>query len=84
LLVVHGMVWSQGGGGMRRHRPWLVPLGGGLALLGVFGSGGEDLNVDLAAHVAGFAGGMLVGVGPSWWQRWCRVREQPVRTAAIS
>lgn len=84
LLVVHGMVWSRGGGGMRRHRPWLVPLGGGLALLGVFGSGGEDLNVDLAAHVAGFAGGLLVGAGPSWWQRWCRVRERPVPTAAIS
>lgn len=84
LLVVHGMVWSRGGSGLRRHRSWLVPLGGGLALLGVFGSGGEDLNVDLAAHGAGFAAGLLVGAGPSWWQRWCRVRERPVAHAAIS
>jgi membrane associated rhomboid family serine protease len=84
LLVVHGMVWSPGTSGMRRHRTWLVPLGGGLALLGIFGSGGEDLNVDLAAHLAGFGAGMVVGAGPSWWQRWCRVRDRPVAAAPIS
>jgi len=84
LLVVHGMVWSRGGIGMRRHRSWLVPLGGGLALLGVFGSGGEDMNVDLAAHGAGFLAGLAVGFGPSWWQRWCRAHERPVRSAAVS
>jgi len=84
LLVAHGIVWSHGGAGVRRHRPWLVPLGGGLALLGVFGSGGEGLNVDVGAHLAGFAAGLLVGAAVAWWQRWCRVRERPVRHAAIS
>jgi len=84
LLVAHGIVWSRAGTGLRRHRPWLVPLGGGLALLGVFGSGGDSLNVDLAAHLAGFAAGMAVGAAASWWQRWCRVRERPVREAAVS
>jgi membrane associated rhomboid family serine protease len=84
LLVVHGMAWARSGAGLRGHRPWLVPLGGGLGLLGLFGSGGDDLSVDLGAHVAGFAAGLLVGAGPSWWQRWCRVRERPVTEAAIS
>ncbi|MFN0129166.1 MAG: rhomboid family intramembrane serine protease [Verrucomicrobiales bacterium] len=84
LLVVHGMVWSRGGRGMRRHGSWLAPLGGGLALLGVFGSGGGDTDVDLAAHLAGFAAGMAVGAPVSIRQRWCRVVERPVPTAAIS
>lgn len=84
LLVVHGMAWARSGAGLRGHRPWLVPLGGGLGLLGLFGSGGDDLSVDLGAHLAGFVAGLLVGAGPSWWQRWCLVRERPVPAAAIS
>ncbi len=85
LLVVHGMIWSHGGHGMRRHRSWLAPLGGGLALLGVFGSGGDDnLKVDLAAHLAGFAAGILVGAPLAAWQRWCRAPDRPSRDAAVS
>jgi membrane associated rhomboid family serine protease len=84
LLVAHGMIWSHGGQGLRRHRSWLVPFGGGLGLLGVFGSGGDGLNVDVGAHLAGFVAGMGVGMPVAWWQRWCRVRERPVRQAAVS
>ena len=84
LLVAHGMIWSHGGQGFRRHRSWLVPFGGGLGLLGVFGSGGDGLNVDVGAHLAGFVAGMGVGMPVAWWQLWCRVRERPVRQAAVS
>ena len=84
LLVAHGMIWSHGGQGFRRHRSWLVPFGGGLGLLGVFGSGGDGLNVDVGAHLAGFVAGVAVGMPVAWWQRWCRVRERPVRQAAVS
>ena len=84
LLVAHGMIWSHGVQGLRRHRSWLVPFGGGLGLLGVFGSGGDGLNVDVGAHLAGFVAGVVVGMPVAWWQRWCRVRERPVRQAAVS
>ena len=84
LLVVHGFIWARGGAGLRGHRAWLVPLGAGLAMLGVFGSGGSDGTVDLGAHLAGFAAGFVVGAGPAWWQRWCQVRGRPARGASIS
>jgi hypothetical protein len=42
------------------------------------------LNVDVGAHLAGFVAGMGVGMPVAWWQRWCRVRERPVRQAAVS
>jgi rhomboid protease GluP len=38
---------------------WLVPLFGGLTLLGLFGVG--DGNVDVAAHISGFVCGVVFG-----------------------
>ncbi len=42
-----------------RWRPLLVPLAAGLTLLGLFGAGGE--NIDVLAHVAGFVTGTIMG-----------------------
>jgi rhomboid protease GluP len=42
-----------------RWRPLLVPFAAGLTMLGLFGAGGE--NIDVLAHVAGFGVGTLVG-----------------------
>jgi len=61
LLVGHGMVWARREHGLRRHRPWLLPFGSGVALLGVFGSGGERTGVDLTAHLFGFVAGLVLG-----------------------
>jgi membrane associated rhomboid family serine protease len=66
LLVAHGIVWSRRGTGLRGHRAWLVPLGGGLGLLGMFGSGGEQAGVDLAAHLFGFLAGLAIGLPAAW------------------
>jgi rhomboid protease GluP len=40
---------------------WLVPVFGGLTLLGLFGMG--EGGVDVAAHISGFICGVLLGVG---------------------
>jgi rhomboid protease GluP len=69
LLVAHGIVWSHRGVGLRGHRSWLVPLGGGLGLLGMFGSGGEKAGVDLAAHLFGFVAGLGLGLVAAWMGR---------------
>ncbi len=65
LLVMQGVRHTRHEHGLRSHRAWLVPLGAGMALLGMFGSGGEKAGVDLAAHLFGFVGGLVVG--GSWW-----------------
>lgn len=44
-----------------RWRALLVPFAAGLTMLGLFGAGGE--NIDVLAHGAGFVTGMLTG----WW-----------------
>ncbi len=44
-----------------RWRALLVPFAAGLTMLGLFGAGGE--NVDVLAHGAGFATGTVAG----WW-----------------
>lgn len=44
----------------------LVPVGAGVIMLGWFGAGGE--NTDVAAHVAGFAVGLALGLAASWRQ----------------
>ena len=46
-------------------RRWVVPVGAGLGLLAVVGTGGEggDSRVDVMAHGWGFLAGMLMGVG---------------------
>ena len=50
---------------VRRHpdprgwRPALVPLAAGVALLGLYGTGG--LHTDLTAHATGFASGLALG-----------------------
>jgi rhomboid protease GluP len=52
--------------GLARMDPWrgrwkavLAPLAAGLALLGLFGAGG--IQVDIGAHAAGFGAGLLLG-----------------------
>jgi len=42
-----------------RWRAVFVPLAAGLTLLGLFGAG--DLHIDVGAHVAGFAAGLVLG-----------------------
>jgi membrane associated rhomboid family serine protease len=46
--------------GPRRWHPVLIPLASGIALLGFLGAGGG--NTDVAAHLAGFAAGGLLGL----------------------
>lgn len=43
----------------RRLRAMLVPLSAGLAVLGLFGAGG--VNIDVLAHATGFASGLVAG-----------------------
>jgi membrane associated rhomboid family serine protease len=43
----------------RSSKPWFLPLAAGLALLGLLGVSGE--HTDLAAHLFGFASGLLAG-----------------------
>ncbi len=69
LLVAHGLAWTRWSRSARGHRAWLVPLGGGLALLGLFGSGGENTDVDVAAHLFGFVAGLAAGLPLAWWQK---------------
>jgi rhomboid protease GluP len=47
---------------------WLIPLFGGLTLLGLFGVG--DGNVDVAAHISGFLCGVVFGALGACVQRW--------------
>jgi len=59
LALVTTYVWRLGyfrGSGWRRS---LAPLGGGLALLALTGTGGE--NTDVVAHFTGFAAGAGLG-----------------------
>lgn len=49
--------------------PWqsvIVPAGGGLALFGLYGFGGEA--VDFVGHLFGFLSGLALGVAASWWR----------------
>ena len=48
---------------------WLLPLFGGLTLLGLFGVG--DGTVDVAAHISGFLCGVVVGGLAACFQRVC-------------
>jgi len=60
------------------NSPWksvLVPLGGGVALLGYFGSGGE--NTDTLAHLFGFLSGAALGTAASWWRLRSALKNRP-------
>jgi len=48
---------------------WLLPLLGGLTLLGLFGVG--EGNVDVAAHISGFLCGVVLGGLGACFQRAC-------------
>ncbi len=70
LLVGHGLIVAWASRRWSRQGAWLLPLGGGLALLGLFGSGGEHAGaVDLAAHLFGFLAGLIFGIATTLWQR---------------
>lgn len=46
------------------HEPWaqvIIPLGGGIALLGWLGMGGGDSSIDVLGHVFGFFSGGVLG-----------------------
>lgn len=60
LLVGRAVVTAARGQGTMRWRAMLVPLFSGLAVLGLFGAGG--VNIDVLAHGTGFAAGVLTGV----------------------
>ena len=53
---------------------WLIPVFGGLTLLGLFGVG--DGNVDVAAHISGFACGAVFGALGAWVQSWFLVLQR--------
>jgi len=53
---------------------WLIPVCGGLTLLGLFGVG--DGNVDVAAHISGFACGTAFGALGAYVQRWFLVLQR--------
>jgi membrane associated rhomboid family serine protease len=47
------------------HTPWasvIIPIGGAIALLGLYGNGGGQDNVDLLGHALGFAAGVAYGI----------------------
>jgi membrane associated rhomboid family serine protease len=49
--------------------PWasvMIPVGGGIALLGIYGGGG--IGVDVLAHLAGFCFGAPAGAIAGWFQ----------------
>ncbi len=48
-----------------RWKAVLAPLAAGLALLGLFGAGG--IEVDITAHAAGFVAGLLLGLVAGIW-----------------
>lgn len=48
---------------------WLLPVFGGLTLLGLLGLGDGDIMVDVAAHIAGFVCGTAVGLIAAMGQR---------------
>ena len=50
------VAWARG---RRRWRSMFAPLAAGLAVLALYGAGGQ--RVDVAAHLTGFLAGMLVG-----------------------
>lgn len=56
ILAALNLLRSRG----RFSARWLAPLAGGVALLGLLGSGGA--NTDLGAHLFGFLGGLALGV----------------------
>ncbi len=59
LLVGRAVMVAARGQGGARWRSVLVPLFSGVAVLGLFGAGGVD--IDVLAHGTGFAAGVLTG-----------------------
>ena len=59
LLTGRAVRVAARAGPRRRVRPMLVPLGAGLAVLGLFGAG--DVHIDVLAHATGFGAGLGAG-----------------------
>ncbi len=64
LLTGRALPLARGPDRRRRWTGLLAPLGAGLTLLALYGSGGE--RVDLGAHLCGFACGLLAGSVHRW------------------
>jgi rhomboid protease GluP len=60
LLTGRAARAAFGAGGRHGWRGVFVPLASGIVLLGLYGSGGA--NVDIGAHVAGFAAGAVLAL----------------------
>jgi rhomboid protease GluP len=60
LLTGHAVRAARRSDGAHRWRAIVVPLGSGVALLGLMGTGG--LRTDVVAHAAGFVAGFLGGL----------------------
>jgi membrane associated rhomboid family serine protease len=60
LGLLTGTALRASRGASFRWAELLLPLGSGITLLGMFGSG--DASTDVAAHLAGFAAGLLLGL----------------------
>lgn len=59
LLAGAAAVRSGRAASRGRWRAWWIPLGAGAAVLGLFGAGGQ--NIDVLAHVTGFFAGLAGG-----------------------
>ncbi len=84
LLTGVGLWVALTEGGERRTMPrWLVPIFGGLTLLGLIGVG--DGLVDVAAHISGFICGTLIGLLGAIFQRgFLRLQSYHIWVAGIS
>lgn len=60
LLTGRAIRLVGGTGRSGRFKAFLVPFGAGIAVLGLFGAGGVD--IDAGAHLTGFLAGLLFGV----------------------
>jgi membrane associated rhomboid family serine protease len=67
-------------GGHHRWRAVFVPLAAGVALLGLFGTGG--IRTDVMAHVTGFAAGLVFGL--AWCARVSTKQAKLSRTHAVA
>lgn len=84
VLVGQAALYGLNPGGITTWKHRLIPIFGGITVLGLTGASGD--NTDVLGHVFGFVAGTVIGVAVSWWTR-CRIPphrlQLPLGTAAI-